>query len=87
MRTSRHKLCHDSNPHVLDAVLNAGSYAHFCNKRSQHSHRGPLMTNPKEPLQLRLCGVAAESARASAICACVAQLVPVANLVLELLSL
>ena len=44
------------------------------------------MTNPKEPLQLRLCGVAAESARASAICACVAQLVPVANLVLELLS-
>ena len=45
------------------------------------------MTNPKEPLQLRLCGVAAESARASAICARVAQLVPVANLVLELLSL
>jgi len=45
------------------------------------------MTNPEEPLQLRLCGVAAESARASAIYASVAQLVSAANLALKLLSL
>jgi len=46
-----------------------------------------LMTNPEEPLQLRLCGVAAESARASAIYAKVAQLESAAILALELLSL
>ncbi len=45
------------------------------------------MTNPEEPLQLRLCGVAAESARASAIYASVAQLVSAASLAFELLSL
>ena len=45
------------------------------------------MTNPEEPLQLRLCGVAAESARASAIYAKVAQLESAAILALELLLL
>ena len=45
------------------------------------------MTNPEEPLQLRLCGVAAESARASAIYPKVAQLHSAAILALELLSL
>jgi hypothetical protein len=46
------------------------------------------MTNPEEPLQLRLCVALLRKVRcASAIYAGVAQLVSAANLALELLSL